>query len=82
MAKQGIVKIDAEGFATFEEGSGAIKMITNAATTLISTTSAPVGYASLIQKAALVVAGNMIGVHSTTGQLGMGVAGRNITFGK
>lgn len=81
MAKQGIVKITAEGVASFEEGAGATKMITNALTTLVSTTSAPVGYAALIQKVGLVVAGNMIGVHSTTGRLGVGVAGRNIQFG-
>lgn len=82
MAKQGIVKIDAEGAVTFEEGSGAAKMITNAVTTLFSTTEAPVGYASLIQKVALVAGGNMLGIQSATGRLGLGVAGRNIYFGQ
>lgn len=82
MAKQGIVKIDAAGAVTFEEGSGAFKMVTNALVTLPSTTSAPVGYAALIQKAGLVLAGNLIGVQSASGRLGLGIAGKNVFFGR
>lgn len=80
--KQGIVKIDGAGAATFEEGSGAVNMVMNAVKTIPSMTSAPVGYASAIQKVGLVLAGNALGINSTTGRLGVGVAGRNIYFGK
>lgn len=81
MAKQGVVKIDAEGVTTFEDGAGALKMITNSLVTIPSMTSAPVGYASLLQKAHLLVGGNMIGVHSASGRWGVGVAGKNVYFG-
>lgn len=81
MAKQGVVKIDDEGVTTFEDGAGVLKMLTNALVTIPSTTAAPVGYASLIQKATLVVAGNMAGVHSASGRLGVGIAGKNLYFG-
>lgn len=79
--KHGIVEIDAEGVVKFVDGAGALKMVTDALTTVASTTKAPVGYTALIQKAGLVLAGNVIGVHSASGRAGVGVAGRNIFFG-
>lgn len=82
MAKSGIVTIDGEGGATFEDRPGLAAMTTDALTTLISTTSAPVGYTALLQRAALLIGGNLIGVQSASGRLGVGVAGKNIYFGR
>lgn len=79
--KSGKVQINDTGAVTFVDGAGALNMIADALTTAISTTSAPIGYTALIQRGALLVAGNMIGIHSGTGRLGVGVAGRNILFG-
>lgn len=82
MAKSGIVTIDGEGGATFSEGAGLIDMASDALTTLVSTTRAPVGYTALLQRATLLVGGNLIGVHSASGRLGVGVAGKNMYFGR
>lgn len=82
MAKSGVVTIDEAGVPTFVDGSGVMKMTTDALTTLISTTKAPVGYTALIQRAALLVGGNLIGVQSASGRFGVGVAGKNMYFGR
>lgn len=80
--KHGVVKVSEEGVATFEENAGVVGYLTDAASTLISTTSAPVGYAALVQKVGLVLVGNLAGIHSATGRMGFGVAGSNIFLGK
>lgn len=80
--KSGVVTIDDAGAVTFTDGAGILKMSTDAVTTVISTTKAPVGYTALLQRGLLVTVGNMIGIQSGTGRLGLGVAGKNIYFGR
>lgn len=82
MAKHGVVSVNAEGVPTFVEGAGIVKYATDAVSTLISTDKAVVGYGALVQKIGLFVAGNATGIHSGTGRFGVGVAGKNIYFGK
>lgn len=82
MAKHGIIEIGDEDQIELKESSGAIGMAADALTSLFSTRKAAVGYTGVIQKVALAVAGNMIGVHSTSGSFGLGIAGKNIFFGK
>lgn len=82
MAKHGVVSVDAEGKATFTEGAGIVKYATDAVSTLISTDKAVVGYGALVQKIGLFALGNMAGIHSGTGRLGVGILRKNIYFGK
>lgn len=82
MAKHGVVSVNAEGVATFTEGAGVIKYATDAVSTLISTDKAVVGYGALVQKIGLFALGNMAGIHSGTGRLGVGILRKNIYFGK
>lgn len=83
MAKHGVVTVNAEtGEATFAEGSGIVKYATDALTTLVSTDKAVVGYGAIVQKLALFVGGNMVGIHSATGRVGVGALRKNIYFGK
>lgn len=82
MAKHGVVSVDAEGVATFTEGAGVVKYATDAVSTLISTDKAVVGYGALVQKIGLFALGNMTGIQSGTGRLGLGVMRKNIYFGK
>lgn len=83
MAKHGVVAVNAEtGDATFTEGAGVLKYATDALSTLVATDRAVVGYGSIVQKVALFLGGNMVGVHSTTGRLGIGALRKNIYFGK
>lgn len=83
MAKHGVVAVNPEtGALTLTEGTGIVNYVTDALTTLISSQKVAVGYAATLQKIALVTAGNMAGVHSTTGKLGVGALGKNIYFGK
>lgn len=82
MAKHGIVTINETGVPTLEEGTGVLNYVTDALSTIFSTQKVAVGHAATVQKIALVTAGNMAGVHSTTGKLGVGALGKNIYFGK
>lgn len=82
MAKHGVVSVDAEGKATFVEGAGVVKYATDALSTLISTDKAVVGHGALVQKIGLFALGNMAGIHSGTGRLGVGILRKNIYFGK
>lgn len=82
MAKHGVVKLDPAGTPTFVEGAGVIKYASDALSTLFSSQTVAVGHAATVQKIALVVAGNMAGIHSATGKLGVGALGKNIYFGK
>lgn len=82
MAKHGVITIDEAGAPTLVEGTGIVNYMTDALTTIVSSQKVAVGHAATIQKIALVAAGNMAGVHSTTGKLGVGVLGKNIYFGK
>lgn len=83
MAKHGVVTVNPEtGAVTFVEGTGIVKYTTDALSTLISTEKAVVGYGSLLQKVGLFLGGNVAGIHSATGRLGMGVFRKNIYFGK
>lgn len=80
--KSGVVTIDAAGALTYTDGPGVLQMHIDALTTVISTTKAPVGFTALLQRGLLVTAGNMVGIHSGTGRFGLGVAGKNIYFGR
>lgn len=82
MAKHGVITVSEEGVPTLEEGTGALNYVTDALTTVFSSQKVAVGHAATVQKVALVVAGNMAGVKSTTGRFGVGVLGKNIYFGK
>lgn len=83
MAKHGVVTVNAEtGEETFAEGAGIVKYVTDALTTLVSTDKAVVGYGAIVQKLALFVGGNMVGIHSATGRVGVGALRKNIYFGK
>lgn len=82
MAKHGIVTIDEAGKPTLQEGTGILNYATDALSTLFSTQKVAVGHTATVQKIALVTAGNMLGVRSTTGKFGVGVFGKNIYFGK
>lgn len=82
MAKHGVVSVNSEGEVTFTEGTGIVKYASDALSTLVSTDKAVVGYGSLVQKVSLFVAGNVAGIHSGTGRFGVGIAGKNIYFGK
>lgn len=81
MAKHGIVTVSEEGVASFDASEGVIGYMTDALTTVLSTTKAPVGAPALVQRIGLAVGGNIIGIHSATGKLGMGALGKNIVFG-
>lgn len=82
MAKHGIVQLDEAGTPTLVEASGALNYVTDALSTLFSSQKVAVGHAATVQKIALVAAGNMAGIHSATGKLGVGALGKNIYFGK
>jgi hypothetical protein len=82
MAKHGIVTIDEAGALKLEEGTGILNYVTDGLTTLFSSQKVAVGHAATVQKVALVAAGNMAGIHSATGKLGVGALGKNIYFGK
>lgn len=82
MAKHGVITVSEEGVPTLVEGTGVVNYVTDALTTIFSSQKVAVGHAATVQKVALVVAGNMAGVQSTTGRLGVGALGRNIYFGK
>lgn len=83
MAKHGVVTVNAEtGEATFVEGAGILKYATDALSTVISTDKAVIGYGALVQKVGLFLGGNVVGIHSATGRLGMGALRKNIYFGK
>lgn len=82
MAKHGVITVDQAGVPTLVEGTGIVNYMTDALTTIASSQKVAVGHAATIQKIALVAAGNLAGVHSTTGKLGVGVLGKNIYFGK
>lgn len=83
MAKHGVVTVDPEtGALALTEGTGIMNYLTDALTTLFSSQKVAVGHAATVQKVALVTAGNMAGVHSTTGKLGVGAFGKNIYLGK
>lgn len=81
MAKHGVVSIDADGVATFKDGAGVVNYASDAVSTLFSTDKAVVGYGAILQKIGLFTLGNMTGVHSSTGRLGIGVLRKNIYFG-
>lgn len=82
MAKHGVITVSEEGVPTLVEGTGVVNYLTDALTTMVSSQKVAVGHAATVQKIALITAGNMAGVHSTTGALGVGVLGKNIYFGK
>lgn len=82
MAKHGIVTINDAGTPTLVEGTGILNYVTDALSTIFSAQKVVVGHAATVQKIALVAAGNAVGVHSTTGKLGVGALGKNIYFGK
>jgi hypothetical protein len=82
MAKHGVVSVNAEGVATFNEGAGIVNYASDALSTIISTDKAVVGYGALVQKVGLFALGNMAGIHSGTGRLGVGIMRKNIFFGK
>lgn len=82
MSKHGIVTIAEDGTTTLTEGTGILNYATDALSTLFSSQKVVVGHAATLQKVALVVAGNVAGVHSATGKFGVGVLGKNIYMGK
>lgn len=82
MAKHGVVSVNAEGVTTFTEGTGVVEYASDALSTLISTDRAVVGYGALVQKIGLFALGNVAGIHSGTGRLGIGIMRKNIFFGK
>lgn len=82
MAKHGVITVSEEGVPTLVEGTGVVNYVTDALTTIISSQKVAVGHAATLQKIALVAAGNMAGIHSATGKLGVGALGKNIYFGK
>lgn len=82
MAKHGIVQLDEAGTPTLVEASGVLNYLTDAVSTLFGSQKVAVGHAATIQKIALVAAGNLVGIHSATGKLGVGALGKNIYFGK
>lgn len=82
MSKHGTVTVDAAGVPTFTEASGVINYVKDAATTVFSTTKAPVGYAAVVQRIGLVAIGNMVAVHSLTGGLGVSALGRTVSKGR
>lgn len=81
MAKHGVIELNAEGVPTLKESSGVIGMATDAATSLLAHQKAAVGYTKWLQLGLVGAAFNMAGVHSTTGKLGVGVAGQNYYIG-
>lgn len=82
MAKHGVVSVNAEGVVTFNDGTGVARYASDALSTLISTDKAVVGYGALVQKIGLFALGNVAGIHSGTGRLGIGIMRKNIFFGK
>lgn len=82
MAKHGVVSVNAEGVTTFTEGTGIVKYASDALSTIIATDKAVVGYGALVQKIGLFALGNVAGIHSGTGRLGVGIMRKNIFFGK
>lgn len=82
MAKHGVVSVDSEGNVTFAEGTGFVNYASDALSTMVSTDKAVVGYGALVQRVGLFVAGNVAGIQSGTGRFGVGIAGKNIYFGK
>lgn len=82
MAKHGVVTVDPEtGSATFTASNGIVNYATDALSTLVSTNKAVVGYGAIVQRLALFAGGNMVGIHSATGRLGVGAFRKNIYFG-
>lgn len=82
MAKHGVITVSEEGVPTLVEGTGILNYFTDALTTIVSSQKVAVGHAATLQKVALVAAGNMAGIHSATGKLGVGALGKNIYLGK
>lgn len=84
--KHGIVEIKtvggAEPEAVFTDNAGAMGYVTDALTTLLSTQKAVVGYGSVVQKIALLVAGNAVATHSLTNRIGVSALGRTIAAGR
>lgn len=82
MAKHGVITVGENGVPTLVEGTGIVNYFTDALTTVFSSQKVAVGHAATIQKIALVAAGNMAGIQSTTGKFGVGALGKNIYLGK
>lgn len=83
MAKHGVVTVNPEtGAMTFVDGTGVVSYATDALSTILSTDKAVIGYGAIVQKVALFLGGNVVGIHSATGRLGMGALRKNIYFGQ
>lgn len=82
MAKHGVITVSEAGVPTLVEGTGVVNYLSDALTTVFSSQKVAVGHAATVQKIALVAAGNVAGIQSTTGKLGVGVLGKNIYLGK
>lgn len=81
MAKHGIIVVAEDGTTTLETSEGIIGMTADAVTSLVAHQKAAVGYVKWIQLGLVGGLFNMLGIQSTTGKVGVGVAGKNFYVG-
>lgn len=82
MAKHGVIEISADGTPTLRLSTGIIGMAADAATSVFEHQKAAVGYTKWLQLGMVGAIFNMAGVQSTTGKIGLGIAGKNYYVGK
>lgn len=68
-----------DGSPVFEATTGLTSVTTGLLT--LSPQTALIGGPKIVNEIRDMVIGNMIGVHSTSGRIGLGVAGYNVNFG-